>query len=79
MTRKTKMNFNVKCGFTGCTYTTGELPETLANSALISHTQVHATQRMQQDTKTQEKTEKIQRPIVSMGCTIEDWEYFLCE
>ena len=73
------MNFNVKCGFTGCTYTTGELPETLANSALISHTQVHATQRMQQDTKTQEKTEKIQRPIVSMGCTIEDWEYFICE
>ena len=74
------MNFNVKCGFTGCSYTTGDLPESLANSALNSHAQSHiATHRDQEGTNSQDKSEKVQRPILPMACTSEDWDYWFCE
>ena len=72
-----KKMITLNCGYSDCGYSTGELQEHAACSALNSHVTSHAAPRTNNDTSTHgDQCCDIARPILPMRCDNFGWEYF---
>ena len=60
----------------GCAYQTDDVDAILAAALLNTHAMSHAVTATAVTARSASRASKVQRPIVAMAGTTEDWEYF---
>ena len=70
-----------KCLFDGCDYQTPDSSEeSTLNQHLFAHMQIkHGFVQGSQQNLPTDKTEKLKKPCINMGCSLEDWSFFTSE
>ena len=70
-----------QCFYDECEFKTADLSdETIMNQHLYTHMQIkHGYIQGSPQNQQPEKTEKLKKPTINMGCTLEDWAFFMSE
>ena len=70
-----------QCFYDECEFKTADLSdETIMNQHLYTHMQIkHGYIQGSSQNQQPDKTEKLKKPTINMGCTLEDWTFFISE
>ena len=71
----------LKCPMDSCTYETTDLSsEEFMFKMLYGHCiSIHDIDLNGSNNQNQERGEKVKKPIINTGCTLEDWSFFIAE